>query len=236
MPDSSTSGTPEGAVFISYASQDAEAARRICDALRAAGVEVWFDQSELRGGDAWDSKIKKQIRNCALFVPVISAHTKGRSEGYFRREWNLATQRLLDMAHDAVFLLPVVIDETRDAEARVPDEFLRIQWTRLPEGETPAAFGERVKRLLGEPDAEPVKASTRKAGPTSGPRPEKAARLWILPALAGVVVCAALTIWQPWHKAEKLTPAESKPTPVSEAQNLVAGAWELLNKTDLGPE
>jgi len=38
------------AVFLSYASQDAEAPKRICDALRAAGIEVWFDQSELRGG------------------------------------------------------------------------------------------------------------------------------------------------------------------------------------------
>ena len=53
------------AVFLSYASQDAEAAKRICDALRAAGVEVWFDQSELRGGDAWDQKIRKQIKECA---------------------------------------------------------------------------------------------------------------------------------------------------------------------------
>ena len=35
------------AVFLSYASQDAEAARRICEALRKAGLEVWFDQSEL---------------------------------------------------------------------------------------------------------------------------------------------------------------------------------------------
>jgi TIR domain-containing protein len=45
---------PAGAVFLSYASQDAEAAKRICDALRSAGIEVWSDQSELRGGDAWD--------------------------------------------------------------------------------------------------------------------------------------------------------------------------------------
>src|SRR5476651_443286 len=45
------------AVFISYASQDAEAAGRICEALRAAGIEIWFDQSELRGGEAWDQSI-----------------------------------------------------------------------------------------------------------------------------------------------------------------------------------
>jgi hypothetical protein len=45
-----SASTPTGAVFLSYASQDAEAARRICEALQAAGIEVWFDQSELRGG------------------------------------------------------------------------------------------------------------------------------------------------------------------------------------------
>ena len=79
-----------GAVFLSYASQDAEAAARICEALRAAGIEVWLDQSELRGGDAWDRKIRKQIQGCALFVPVISANTQVRLEGYFRLEWRLA--------------------------------------------------------------------------------------------------------------------------------------------------
>ena len=78
------------AVFLSYASQDAEAARRIRDALQAAGVEVWFDQSELRGGDAWDQKIRTQIKECARFLPIISAHTQERAEGYFRLEWKLA--------------------------------------------------------------------------------------------------------------------------------------------------
>ena len=48
------------AIFLSYTSQDADAARRICDALRAAGLEAWFDQSDLRGGEAWDASIRKQ--------------------------------------------------------------------------------------------------------------------------------------------------------------------------------
>ena len=56
------------AVFLSYASQDAEAAQRICDALRSPGVEVWFDRSELHGGATWDRKIRQQIRDCALFI------------------------------------------------------------------------------------------------------------------------------------------------------------------------
>ena len=36
---------PSRAVFLSYASEDAVAAQRIADALRAAGIEVWFDKS-----------------------------------------------------------------------------------------------------------------------------------------------------------------------------------------------
>ena len=69
------------AIFLSYASQDADAARRICDALRAAALEVWFDQSELRGGDAWDQSIRKQIKACSLFVPIISANNNALEEG-----------------------------------------------------------------------------------------------------------------------------------------------------------
>ena len=82
--------TPTNAVLLSYASQDAEAAKRVCDALRAAGIEIWFDQSELRGGDASDHKIRQRIRDCALFTPIISANTQARPEGYFRLEWRLA--------------------------------------------------------------------------------------------------------------------------------------------------
>src|ERR1700710_1113459 len=100
------------AVFLSYASQDAAAALRICEALRAAGVEVWFDQSELRGGDSWDAKIRKQIKECALFVPIISANTNSRPEGYFRLEWKLAVDRSHLLAGDPVFLFPVVLGGT----------------------------------------------------------------------------------------------------------------------------
>src|SRR6202171_780780 len=140
---------PRKAVFLSYASQDADAASRICTSLRAAGIEVWFDQSELRGGDAWDQKIRQQIRDCALFVPIISANTASRGEVYFRLEWGLAEQRTHMMARNKTFIVPVCIDATPDAGADVPDSFLRVQWTRLPAGETPAAFGQRIATLLG---------------------------------------------------------------------------------------
>jgi TolB-like protein/tetratricopeptide (TPR) repeat protein len=156
----STVTDTDRAVFLSYASQDAPVAERLCNALRSAGIEVWFDQSELRGGDAWDTLIRRQIKGCYLFVPMISANTQSREEGYFRREWRLAVDRTSDMAGDRAFLLPVLIDGTSDLEARVPEKFRELQWTRLPQGANTDAFVEHVHRLLsGELSREPSRTA-----------------------------------------------------------------------------
>ena len=155
------------AIFLSYASQDADAARRLCDALRAAGLEVWFDQSELRGGDAWDASIRNQIKECALFVPIISNNTEARLEGYFRLEWRLADQRTHLMAKGKPFLLPVVIDETKETGARVPDSFLDVQWTRLTHGAGAEVFAGRVNQLVLS--AAPVSAVIRTGAPEVDP-------------------------------------------------------------------
>src|SRR6202142_1912004 len=148
------SGSPK-AVFLSYAREDTAAAQHIAEALRSHGVEVWFDQNELRGGDAWDAKIKKQIRECALFIPLISAGTQARGEGYFRREWNLGVERTRDMAHGVPFIVPVVVDDTPADEAMVPEEFMRYQWTVLKHGVPSSQFVEQVKNLLEAPKKGP---------------------------------------------------------------------------------
>ena len=158
------------AVFLSYSSHDAEAAERICEALRAAGIEVWFDKSELRGGDAWDASIRRQIKDCALFVPIISANTNARAEGYFRLEWKLAVDRSHLMADDQAFLLPVAIDETPEATARVPDRFRELQWSRTPNDETIAAFAKRAAKLLtGRAAPVPQSAPAARPAPSDSP-------------------------------------------------------------------
>ena len=203
---------PGKAVFLSYASQDAEAARRICDALRAAGVEVWFDQSELRGGDSWDAKIRKQIKECALFVPIISANTQARAEGYFRLEWKLAVDRSHLMADDAHFLLPVVIDDTRDATARVPDKFRDVQWVRLNVKDTPESLAVRVGRLLdGGLEAGQPRPAERAEG-AANPKKEKPAWFKYTMAIGGMLIGLAYAFrgtWQPPRHDEPKAPVAS---------------------------
>ena len=189
---------PNKAVFLSYASQDAEAAQNLCNALRAAGIEVWFDQSELRGGDAWDQKIRQQVKSCYLFVPIISANTQSRKEGYFRREWNLAVARTLDMAEGMAFLLPVVVDGTSDSEALVPEKFREVQWTRLPAGANSDAFVDHVRRLLSPGATMAVATSTRSSAlPTASTvvasaRSKPLAARSFIPWVAGGLVILAI--------------------------------------------
>ena len=72
------------------------------------------------------------------------------------------------MAEDKAFLLPVVIDATIDVNARVPEKFRDVQWTQLPAGEAPAAFAERVQRLLSG-GAAAVPAALPRAGAGCAP-------------------------------------------------------------------
>src|SRR5581483_4382467 len=158
-------------VFLSYASEDRRAAQILRDALPAHGLEVWYDESDLVGGDAWDQKIRRQIRECDYFMPIISAHTEARREGYFRREWRLAAERTLDMADDHVFLLPVVIDDTAEAGARVPEKFRAVQWLRLPDGQPAPALQALCRRLIaGEPEPPPGRRSPEPALPRAPQR------------------------------------------------------------------
>ena len=211
---------PSRAIFLSYASEDAEAAQRICEVLRAAGIEVWFDQSELRGGDVWDRRIRQQIHECRLFIALISAHTEARDEGYFRREWKLAVDRTHDLAEDRVFLVPIAIDGISERTARVPDSFRHVQWTRLPGGQASAAFVERVRGLMS-----PTPPATTLLAPSPGvpgiPQQrlgmgssQRAVRAGAAVAVAGVV--AYLAYEHRWTAPHAL-PTPTPPAPVSVA-------------------
>jgi TolB-like protein len=205
-----TEPQPPGAVFLSYAREDAAAATRIADALRGFGIEVWLDQSDLRGGDAWDSKIRRQIRECTLFVAIISATTQGRGEGYFRREWKLAVERTHDMAVGMPFLIPVVVDETPESAAIVPDEFMKVQWTRLKGAAPTPQFVELVKRLLESPRTAGAAVRPR-AQAHAESRPQKGASAAALAGIAAAILVAGAAAY--YFVQKKAVPAPAAPAP-----------------------
>ncbi|MBI3937949.1 MAG: toll/interleukin-1 receptor domain-containing protein [Betaproteobacteria bacterium] len=153
--DAAAAGEPladmaPGAIFLSYAKEDFEAVERLKTSLELAGLDVWFDKHRLEAGDQYDQKIRRNIKNCSLFVPVISGNTERRLEGYFRREWKLAEERALGIAEHVPFIVPVVVDDTDAYTEGVPERLQKAQWTRLPNGVITPEFEARMVRLVRE--------------------------------------------------------------------------------------
>jgi len=139
---------PERALFISYAREDLAAVQKLKAGLDAAGLTTWFDLERLESGDDYDRKIRGNIARCSFFVPILSATTQRRHEAYFRREWSYAVDRTRSMADGAVFVLPVCIDATTEAEAIAPEKFKAMHFARLPGGQPSPEFIRRLQELF----------------------------------------------------------------------------------------
>ncbi|GAB5561187.1 MAG: hypothetical protein SynsKO_28340 [Synoicihabitans sp.] len=219
--------TDSPAIFLSYAHEDAEAARKIAEALRAFGLQVWFDANELRGGDQWDANIRRQIKNCALFIPIVSASTQARREAYFRLEWKLADDRTHMMAPGTPFIVPIVIDDTLEYEAKVPESFTKAQFTRLAGGEPTPEFVADVKRLASDPTAsvaKPSQISPRPAPPPTTPlSPSRKSPVLMIVgmSIAGAIVLMGMMMWYASNNKKTTT---SRITAATEAAEVAEAA------------
>ncbi|MSU48983.1 MAG: TIR domain-containing protein [Opitutus sp.] len=251
--------TSPAAVFLSYAREDTAAVLRIAEALRSFDVEVWFDQSELRGGDVWDKKIRGQIIECSLFLPVISRQTQLRTKGYFRLEWKLAVEQTHLMAEGRPYLAPVVIDDTPESGAVVPSEFMSVQWIRLPGALPTPQFVEQIKRLLESPGESVLVAGTKRppsAQPDGPPAPIRPSRetdgAWVKKRapvqtlfLAGAVLVGVIFGWMAARTLSQKSEASSSATvtrltiPIPASAPLASQSsfpWSGLNYPVLSPD
>ena len=138
QPGAGVTVEPGGSIFISYSSDDIGAARAVYAALQQIGGDVaWFDKSQLKPGDNWDQRLRSAIQRCTFFLPLLSANTEQRTEGYFRLEWTEAAERMRRI-QGRKFLFPLVIDRdfagNAGAYQLVPEAFRTVQFAHAPDG------------------------------------------------------------------------------------------------------
>jgi hypothetical protein len=141
-----------GTIFISYSSGDLGAAKSLFDDLRTIGGDVaWFDKSALRAGDDWERHILGAIQKCSLFLPLLSANTEQRTEGYFRREWDEAAERAKRIA-GRKFIFPIVIEQEYNGDMSrftlLPERFKSVQYSHAPNGKMGDALRDEIKDQL----------------------------------------------------------------------------------------
>ncbi|HUF62081.1 MAG TPA: toll/interleukin-1 receptor domain-containing protein [Verrucomicrobiales bacterium] len=120
-------------VFISFRSDDRDIARSIARRFRDAGIDVWFDETDLEAGDRYKEKIASHIDRCFMFVPLISRHslTCDSQPWFYRFEWKRAIKAAEFRFDSFKFILPVLVDDASPKCDAIPAEFRELHITRL---------------------------------------------------------------------------------------------------------
>ena len=62
-------------IFLSYSRKDLGFVEKLAKDLQQVGYDVWYDLTDLSGGDRWASEIQAAIDQCDAFVTVISPNS-----------------------------------------------------------------------------------------------------------------------------------------------------------------
>lgn len=133
-----------GEIFISYASEDTEFARRLAAAFEQLGWSVWWDKQIPPGMD-YAQVIEKAVTAASCIVVLWSKHSIGS-------RW-VHTEAAVGA--DRHIVATVLIDETPGEQ--IPFEFRRLQAVNLKDWSSAAAhegfdrLANRIRSILNEP-------------------------------------------------------------------------------------
>ncbi len=135
-----TAEVRENRIFISYAREDQTFAETIRNALTSKNLKVWIDRDQLRYGSEFRPEIAEAIRQCSVFVPVLSRNALSQSHRFLFREWNEARDRAKEWVPGSRFIQPVIVDDTRPDDLAAWPEFREVDLARLENGRVPDRF------------------------------------------------------------------------------------------------
>jgi len=176
-------------IFISYSRKDMGFARKLAGDLEKAGYDVWWDISDLRGGDDWVRVIPAAIESSQYVIIVLSPNSV-ESE-WVRKEYTQA----LSLRKK---IIPIML-----AATGVPFALNTINYVNFTSGE----YVDNLRNLLtalgytGEP---PVQAKKHLL-----PLPS-ALRQYAIPIMVGIVILLALVLIPLISSTPPVTPT---PTP-----------------------
>jgi len=156
-------------IFISYSRKDIAFVRKLAGDLEKAGYDVWWDLTDLRGGDDWPRVIPAAIESSQYVIVVLSPNSA--VSDWVAKEYTQA----LDLRKK---IIPIML-----APSRVPFALNTINYVNFASGD----YVDNLNNLLtalgytGEPPVEAKK-------PVLPP----ALRQYAIPIIIGVLILLAL--------------------------------------------
>lgn len=115
-------------VFISHASEDNAAAKRLTKRLKVDGFDPWLDEERLLPGQGWDLEIEKAMRESGAILLCFSQESVSK-ESYIQKEYKRAMRIQEEKPEGTIFVIPVRLDE-----CELPFYLREIQWVDYPDG------------------------------------------------------------------------------------------------------
>lgn len=112
-------------VFLCHASTDKPKVRELYRYLRRRGINPWFDEEDLVGGQDWQVEIPKALATSDAIIICLTKNSVDK-EGYIQKEIKFALDKALEMPEGRIFLIPVKFEE-----CEVPFALSRYQWVDL---------------------------------------------------------------------------------------------------------
>lgn len=111
-------------VFLIYAREDLDAARRLAEFLRERGFRPWLDVDEVAPGEVWKKSVLRALEESAVALVLVSEHLG--KKGFVQEELKVALSALQERQRGVSPVIPV-----RLSESPVPDSLGEIQWVNL---------------------------------------------------------------------------------------------------------
>lgn len=113
-------------VFISYAREDIELAKKIYDDLKREGIIPWLDSEDILPGQDWKIAINQAIKESNFFLALLSSNSISKN-GFVQKELKIAFDVLDNMPQSEIFIIPARLDKCQPSEERL----VNIHWADI---------------------------------------------------------------------------------------------------------
>jgi hypothetical protein len=111
-------------IFLIYAREDLEAARRLAAELREHGFHPWLDVDEITPGQVWQKAVIRALEESAVALVLVSEHLA--KKGFVQEELKVAMETLQEQERNFSPVVPVRLDNSE-----IPERLSHVQWVNL---------------------------------------------------------------------------------------------------------
>ena len=109
-------------VFLCHSKLDKTSVRELWHQLLERGIQPWFDEEDLVGGEDWELAIKKAVQTSHAILVFLSRKSV-TTPGFVHKEIRLALDIADRQPEGAIFIIPLRLDD-----CQVPERLKTWQW------------------------------------------------------------------------------------------------------------